>query len=128
MNDTSVNDVVSSAMQSANADSDAAASTAGAVHVIQVQGNTLNIQLSNEHTTQDCANGRLVKINGYQNDITLTGTCSRIVLNGWSNTVHTDRVNSIEILGHTNTLYWLHGSKPVAELSGADNAVHHITD
>lgn len=127
----SVGGIVSSAQQAANAASQAAAATAGAVNAVQVQGNVVNINLSHHQTTQDCGDGRNVNINGFQNDITLTGCCGKITMNGWGNTIHVDEVASIEIMGHTNMLFWKHGrnaARPRVQIdSGENNSVRHQT-
>jgi hypothetical protein len=128
--DTAVSAAVSSAMQAADAASEAAASAAGAVHVVQTRGNLLNIILSNQRTTQDCGDGKAVNINGYQNDISLTGSCSKVTLNGWGNTIRIEEVASIEVTGHTNTLTWERGrnvGKPSVQIdSGTGNSVRHL--
>jgi Protein of unknown function (DUF3060) len=127
----SVSATVSSAMQAANAASEAAASAAGAVQAVQTRGNMLNIILSHQRTTQDCGDGKVVNINGYQNDIRLTGSCSKVTLNGWGNTIRIEEVASIEVTGHTNTLTWERGRnvrKPSVQIdSGMDNSVQHLT-
>jgi hypothetical protein len=127
----SVSATVSSAQQAAEAASQAAAATADVVQGVQTNGNTLNIILSRQRTTQDCGDGKTVNINGYQNDITLTGSCGKVILNGWGNTIHIEEVAAIEIGGHTNTLTWERGRnvrKPVVQIdSGMDNSVRHLT-
>lgn len=131
MNSASVGTIVSNALQAADAASQAAASTAGVVQGVQTQGNTLNIILSRQRTTQDCGDGKTVNINGYQNDITLTGSCSKVTLNGWGNTIHIEEVASIEVMGHTNILTWQRGRnvhRPTVEIdNGMDNSVRHLT-
>jgi hypothetical protein len=126
-----VDATVASALQAANAASQAAASTAGIVQGVQTQGNVLNIILSNQRTTQDCGDGKVVNINGYKDEITLTGSCTKVTLNGWGNTIHMEEVASIEVMGHTNTLTWERGRnvrKPVVQIdSGLDNSVRHMT-
>ena len=121
---------VASAMQSANADSQSAAATAGAVQGIQDRGSVLNIILSRQRTTQDCGDGTVVNINGYENDITLTGSCSKVTLNGWGNTIHIEEVAAIEVMGHTNAFTWERGrniTKPAVQIdSGMDNSVRHV--
>jgi hypothetical protein len=91
----------------------------------------LNIILSRQRTTQDCGAGKTVNINGYQNDITLTGSCEKVTLNGWGNTIHLEEVAAIEVMGHTNTLTWERGRntrKPVVQIdSGVDNSVRRLT-
>jgi hypothetical protein len=118
---------VSGALQAANG----AAATAGAVQGIQRQGNNLNIALSNQQTTQDCGDGAIVNINGYRNDITLTGSCSQVTLNGWGNTVRIEEAAGIQIVGHTNTITWQRGRnvrKPSVQITGGmDNSVRHVT-
>jgi hypothetical protein len=127
----SVGATVSSALQAANAASQSAAAVAGTVQGVQTQGNMLNIILSNQRTTQDCGDGKNVDINGYQNDITLTGSCGKVILNGWGNTIRIEEVAAIEIGGHTNTITWEHGRnarRPAVQIdSGMDNSVRHLT-
>jgi hypothetical protein len=128
---TSVDGIVSGALQAADAASQSAAATAGAVQGVQTNGNVLNIILSRQRTTQDCGAGKTVNINGYQNDITLTGSCEKVTLNGWGNTIHIEEVAAIEVMGHTNTLTWERGRntrKPVVQIdSGVDNSVRRLT-
>jgi hypothetical protein len=123
--------MVSSAQQTTDSASQTVASMAGTVQGVQIKGNMINIILSKQRTTQDCGDGRTVNINGYQNEITLTGSCSKVTLNGWGNTIHIAEVTSIEIMGHTNTLTWERGRnirKPVVQIdSGTDNSVRQIT-
>jgi hypothetical protein len=42
-----------------------------------------------------------VNINGYQNEITLTGSCNQVNVNGRQNTVHIEETAGIQVLGHT---------------------------
>jgi hypothetical protein len=127
----SVGNIVSNALQAANAASQAAASTAGSVQGIQNNGNTLNIILSRQKTTQDCGDGKMVNINGYENDITLTGSCQKVVLNGWGNTIAIEEVGAIEVSGHNNIFNWeraRNARKPVVQIdNGMDNSVRHVT-
>jgi hypothetical protein len=127
----SVGATVSAALQAANAASQSAAAVAGTVQGVQTQGNMLNIILSNQRTTQDCGDGKNVDINGYQNDITLTGSCGKVILNGWGNTIRIEEVAAIEIGGHTNTLTWERGRnarRPAVQIdSGMNNSVRHLT-
>jgi hypothetical protein len=71
-----------------------------------------------------------VNINGYQDEITLTGSCTKVTLNGWGNTIRMEEVASIEVMGHTNTLIWERGRnvrKPAVRIdSGTDNSVRHM--
>jgi Protein of unknown function (DUF3060) len=127
----SVSAAVASAMQSATAAGQSAASVAGAVQGVQDRNGVLNIILSKQRTTQDCGDGKVVNINGYENDITLTGSCSKVTLNGWGNTVRIEEVAAIEVMGHTNTFTWERGrkiAKPSVQIdSGMDNFVRHVT-
>lgn len=126
----SVGSIVSSAMQAANAASESAAATAGAVQGVQTNGNVLNIILSRQRTTQDCGAGKIVNINGYQNDITLTGSCQKVTLNGWGNTIRIEEVAAIEVTGHTNSLTWERGRntrRPAVQIDlGTDNTVRYL--
>lgn len=126
----SVEATVASALQAANAASQGAASIAGTVQGVQTQGNALNIILSNQRTTQDCGDGKIANINGYKDEITLTGSCTKVILNGWGNTIHIEEVASIEVMGHTNTLTWERGRnvrKPTVQIdSGVNNSVRQV--
>jgi len=124
---TVVNGPVGSAVSAAL---EAAASTAGLAQVIQNQGNSVNITLSNQKTTQDCGDGKDVNINGYQNEITLTGSCSQVNVNGWQNTVHITEAAGIQVTGHTNTVTWERGRgvrEPTVQVrDGMNNSVRQL--
>jgi hypothetical protein len=55
---------------------------------------------------------------------TLTGSCSKVTLNGWGNTVRIEEVAAIEVL-------WERGrniAKPSVQIdSGMDNFARHVT-
>jgi hypothetical protein len=124
---TVVNGSVDSAVSAAL---EAAASTAGVVQGVQNQGNSLNITLSNQKTTQDCGDGKNANINGYQTEITLTGSCSQVNVNGWQNTVHIVETAGIQVTGHTNTVTWERGRgvpEPTVQVrDGMNNSVRHL--
>ena len=122
-----VGSAVTSALQAANAARASAGVAGGAVEATQTTGNTLNLALSHQRTTQDCGQGKDVNINGDQNDIHLTGICGTVSVLGSGNTVHVVEVGSISVVGHTNKLTWEHsrsGQHPAVQIAGgADNVV-----
>jgi hypothetical protein len=119
------------AIDAAMAAARTATAAAGPVTAIQDQGNVLNLLISDLKTTQDCGDGKAVNINGNRNDITLTGSCGHLSLNGRGNTVHVAEVAAIDMAGHDNTLTWergRNGAKPAVQIvGGADNRVRHVT-
>ena len=116
------------ALQAAGAATAAAASVAGSVNTEQTTGNTLNLVVSGRHLTRDCGDGKVVNINGYQNEITLTGRCSIVALNGWGNHLYIEETSSIQVSGHANAVTWARTSKgkrpSTSILNGYDNSIH----
>jgi hypothetical protein len=99
------------------------------VQGIRTEGGELSITLSNRRTTQDCGDVRNVNINGFGDYITLTGSCHRVTLNGWGNTIHIEETDSIEVNGDSNVLIWERSGvmgKPVMQIEGSSNSVQHL--
>jgi hypothetical protein len=75
--------------------------------------------------TFDCA-GKNVVVNGTQLDLTLTGICGTIEINGATNTITVDAVRSLVLNGLGNKVmyvYTLNSTEPTAELTGLNNTV-----
>ncbi len=104
-----------------------AAGVAGSVTVEQTDASSVNLVMSNQRITRDCKDGKNVNINGYEDDITLVGSCGTVSMNGWGNHVHIKEAEQISISGHTNTVTWERartGDRPkVNILNGFDNRV-----
>jgi hypothetical protein len=123
----SVGAAVNGALQAAGPATTAAAGVAGSVNSEQTSGNSLNLVVSGRHMTRDCGDGKTVNINGYQNEITLTGRCSNVALNGWDNHLYIEETGSISVSGHTNDVTWertSNGKRPsTSVLNGYDNSI-----
>jgi hypothetical protein len=105
-------------------------SVASGVQGIRTEGNELDITLSNRWTTQDCGDGKDVRISGFGNYISLTGSCDQVVVNGWGNTVHIEETASIEVTGDSNTVIWDLGRnvpEPAMQIDGMYDSVRHLT-
>jgi hypothetical protein len=111
----------------ANAATDAAAAVAGRVTAEQTDGKGLHLVMSKQAVQRECKDGENVEIVGYQDDVTLSGACGTVSLNGWCNQVHIEAVDQINLTGHTNTITWAHartGHRPkVNILNGYENNV-----
>jgi hypothetical protein len=105
----------------------AAGTAAKTVNSEQTTGNTLNMIVSGRHVTRDCGDGKIVNINGYDNDIKLTGRCGAVALNGWGNHIYIEETPSIQVSGHTNAVTWervSNGKQPSTSiLNGNDNSI-----
>ncbi len=65
-------------------------------------------------TTLDCGAGGDVVLNGSAAELTVTGACAKIVVNGSRNTVALDAVDKVQLNGSANTVTWKKGWKKKA--------------
>lgn len=119
---TSVNTPAGGAEELGGADvevEDEGASTAEA-------GATLELSGSDSRETHRCSPKTEVNISGSDNDITLTGECKRVSVNGSTNKVKVEAVATIDVTGSENQVTWkraVGGKKPKVNRTGHDNKV-----
>lgn len=97
---------------------------------------------NNQTLSIDCAKQKTVSVTGNDNKVTLTGTCTRVTLTGNGNTVtgstgaltltgndnqvQADSLDSVHIMGKTNTVSWkraVTGASPSVSDMGKNNTV-----
>ncbi|AKJ08350.1 DUF3060 domain-containing protein [Archangium gephyra] len=89
-------------------------------------GATLEISGSDSQETHRCSPKTEVNISGSDNDITLTGECKKVSVNGSTNKVKVEAVESIEVTGSENQVTWkraVGAKKPKVTRTGHDNKV-----
>lgn len=104
-----------------NAKSTATAGTSGAQVVL---GNTIDYGSSNTTADIDCSDGKSLNVGGYNNTLTVKGTCGSVNVGGYDNKIAFDTINSdISIVGLNNTVTYKSGSPKVTNL-GSGNQVN----
>ena len=84
-------------------------------------GGTETIDESGLTRTVDCANQGVV-INGSANDLTFTGTCASVTVNGSSNEVRVADVGEIVVNGSANKITWADGDPKTSD-NGQGNSI-----
>ncbi|MCY1032479.1 DUF3060 domain-containing protein [Corallococcus sp. BB11-1] len=87
---------------------------------------TIDVTGSGETATHECKPDSTVEITGASNNITLTGECKSVTVNGSSNVVKVEATRLISVTGMSNTVTWKRGhgkSKPKISRTGMDNKV-----
>lgn len=86
---------------------------------------TINLVGPQQQHTLDCR-GNAVQITGNGGNITLQGTCSKIVLVGNNNVIQVKTVGFISVTGNDNRIRWqsgIHNQSPQVLQSGDENIV-----
>jgi len=68
--------------------------------------------------------GKSVRVAGLSNEVTLTGICDDVTVEGKSNTVHIATLGRLTLAGSSNRVYWkdgIDGRAPRINRSGTDN-------
>jgi hypothetical protein len=67
-----------------------------------------------------------VRVSGLSNQVTLTGTCTNVIVEGKANTVHVATLGRLTLAGSGNRVYWkdgIDGRMPQIDRSAGDNVV-----
>ncbi|HYO71362.1 MAG TPA: DUF3060 domain-containing protein [Archangium sp.] len=89
-------------------------------------GAVLEISGSDGQETHRCSPKTEVNISGSDNDITLTGECKHVSVNGSTNKVKVEAVATIDVTGSENQITWkraVGAKKPKVNRTGHDNKV-----
>jgi hypothetical protein len=76
-----------------------------------------------------CAKFNRVAVNGERNEVTITGPCSQMMINGDNNTVKMDAAAEIVINGEHNKVEYAryaNGKRPFVTDNGGDNAIEKV--
>ncbi|MCY1081304.1 DUF3060 domain-containing protein [Archangium lansingense] len=86
----------------------------------------IEISGTGSQETHRCSPKTAVSISGSGNEITLTGECKSVSVEGASNTVKAEAVAAISVEGADNTVTWkraVGGKKPKVSRTGTNNKV-----
>ncbi|TDV47024.1 DUF3060 domain-containing protein [Actinophytocola oryzae] len=72
--------------------------------------------------TLDCGTGNYVVVDGSNNGLTITGTCTTVTVNGHDNTLRLAEASEITVAGVFNTIAWASGNPTVSD-TGTQNKV-----
>ena len=89
-------------------------------------GAALEISGSESQESHRCSPATEVNISGSDNDITLTGECKRVSVNGSTNKVKVEAVAAIDVTGSDNQIIWkraVGAKKPKVNRTGHNNKV-----
>jgi hypothetical protein len=118
---TSVNTQADGAEELGGADVEAEDEGAG-----DAAGATQELSGSGMQETLRCSPKTEVNISGSDNDITLTGECKRVSVNGSTNKVTVEAVATIDVTGSENQITWkraVGAKKPKVNRTGHNNKV-----
>lgn len=79
-------------------------------------GGTLVVNESNKTMAVECNDGRLT-LNGRNLQVTVTGHCAHLFVNGWDHHVTVDSADGIEVNG-MNTVVIYHSGRPAVSTNG----------
>lgn len=80
----------------------------------------------NDMSKSTQCNGQPVYIQGNGNQISLTGSCPQVRVNGNENQVTVAQLGKVQVVGNDNQVKWaqaLNGQEPQVQTSGNDNQV-----
>lgn len=80
------------------------------------QGGSLVVNDSDDTKTIDCNDGRLT-LNGRNLQVTVTGHCANLFVNGWGHRVTVDSADGIQVNGG-NTVVTYHSGEPAVSKNG----------
>jgi hypothetical protein len=93
-----------------------------AVHLQNADAQTV-VEGASKKVTVPCGKGG-VRVAGLSNQVTLTGVCENVTVEGKSNTVHIATLGRLTLAGSSNRVYWkdgIDGRMPRIDRSGTDN-------
>lgn len=86
-------------------------------------GNTINYGSVGTTTDIDCADGKSLNVGGANNNLTVTGTCSRVNIGGSDNTITIDRIDKdLAVVGLNNTVTYSQGDPKIND-TGSGNKI-----
>lgn len=111
-----------------------AASPADPADVVEVDTNTegeiIGVNGYNEKKTVSCSKFDRVMINGGRNNLTITGPCRQIMVNGDDNRIKADAVMDIVFNGTDNSVTYsrvVNGKRPVVSQNHEGNIVEQVS-
>jgi hypothetical protein len=84
-------------------------------------GNTINYVSTGTTTTLDCGDGKSLNVGGFNNTLTVTGTCGTVSVGGGDNKITIDKIDkSVNVVGSHNAITYKNGEPKVENLGGGN--------
>jgi hypothetical protein len=87
-------------------------------------GNTINYVSTGTTTTLDCGEGKSLNVGGFNNTLTVRGTCGTVSVGGGDNKITVDKIDkNINVVGSHNAITYKDG-EPKVENLGSGNTIN----
>ncbi len=87
-------------------------------------GNTINYVSTGTTTTLDCGNGKSLNVGGFNNTLTVRGTCGTVSVGGGDNKITVDKIDkNVNVVGSHNAISYKDG-EPKVENLGSGNTIN----
>ena len=87
-------------------------------------GNTINYVSTGTTTTLDCGDGKSLNVGGFNNTLTVRGTCGTVSIGGGDNKITVDKIDkNINVVGSHNAISYKDG-EPKVENLGSGNTIN----
>jgi hypothetical protein len=87
-------------------------------------GNTINYASTGTTTTLDCGDGKSLNVGGFNNTLTVNGTCGTVSIGGGDNKITVDKIDrQLNVVGSHNAISYKDGDPKVENL-GSGNTVN----
>lgn len=87
-------------------------------------GNTINYVSTGTTTTLDCGDGKSLNVGGFNNTLTVRGTCGMVSVGGGDNKITVDKIDkNINVVGSHNAISYKDG-EPKVENLGSGNTIN----
>lgn len=87
-------------------------------------GNTINYVSTGTTTSLDCGDGKSLNVGGFNNTLTVKGTCGSVSVGGGDNKITVDKVDKhLNVVGSHNAISYKDGDPKVENL-GSGNTIN----
>lgn len=87
-------------------------------------GNTINYVSTGTTTTLDCGDSKSLNVGGFNNTLTVKGTCGTVSIGGGDNKITVDKIDkTINVVGSHNAITYKDG-EPKVENLGSGNTIN----
>ncbi|MDT5167360.1 MAG: hypothetical protein QOD02_675 [Mycobacterium sp.] len=87
-------------------------------------GNTINYVSTGTTTTLDCGDGKSLNVGGFNNTLTVRGTCGTVSIGGGDNKITVDKIDKqLNVVGSHNAISYKDGDPKVENL-GSGNTIN----
>jgi hypothetical protein len=87
-------------------------------------GNTINYVSTGTTTTLDCGDGKSLNVGGFNNTLTVKGSCGTVSIGGGDNKITVDKIDrQLNVVGSHNAISYKDGDPKVENL-GSGNTIN----